>query len=216
MSISFLTVSVVCFWKTSISNCGSLLFYKRLLLYAILSGLDRCCTCNFMLIESCLTMFITTIDITFSVTRPLTHFSIKSPPPPPNFFFSLSVFEYCVQVFPYAHTSEDGAQIAHPIISQTIKSFFSFTASTATIVRNPGWGSSGCLNFVTWSATPHFGLCMEDIMWTADSEKLCWIERPCWNGVQDNWKTDIDFATKENEPVMSTEHSHSLLKYYMH
>ena len=24
------------------------------------------------------------------------------------------------------------------------------------IVRNPSWGSSGCLNFVTWSATPHF------------------------------------------------------------
>ena len=40
--------------------------------------------------------------------------------------------------------------------SRTIKSFFSFTASSATIVRNPSWGSPGCLNFVTWSATPHF------------------------------------------------------------
>ena len=32
--------------------------------------------------------------------------------------FSLwrSVFEYCVQVFPCAHTLEDGAQVAHPII----------------------------------------------------------------------------------------------------
>ena len=33
---------------------------------------------------------------------------------------------------------------------------FSFTASTATIVRNPSRGSSGCLNCVTWSATPHY------------------------------------------------------------
>ena len=63
MSIPFLTVNVVCFWKTSISNSDSLLFYKRLLLYAVLSDLDRYCTCNFTLIESCLTMFITTTDM---------------------------------------------------------------------------------------------------------------------------------------------------------
>ena len=43
MAITFLTVNVVCFWKTGISD--SLLFYTRLLLYAVLSGLDSCCTC---------------------------------------------------------------------------------------------------------------------------------------------------------------------------
>ena len=72
MPITFLTVSVVCFWKTSISKSDLLLFCKRLLLYAILSGLDRCCTCNFTLIESCLTVFITTIDMApwpFSINR---------------------------------------------------------------------------------------------------------------------------------------------------
>ena len=48
--------------KKGSSVCyDSLLFYKRLLLYAILSSLDRCCTSNFTLIESCLTLFITTI-----------------------------------------------------------------------------------------------------------------------------------------------------------
>ena len=49
--------SSVCYKLKGSSVCyDSLLFYKRLLLYAILSSLDRCCTSNFTLIESCLTV----------------------------------------------------------------------------------------------------------------------------------------------------------------
>ena len=70
MSITFLTVNVVCFWKTGISD--SLLLYTRLLQYAVLSGLDSCCTCNFTLIESCLSMFITPWP--FSVNHSLSLF----------------------------------------------------------------------------------------------------------------------------------------------
>ena len=154
MSITFLTVSVVYFWKTSVSNSDSLLFYERLFLYPILSGLDRCCTCNFMLIKSCLTISITTVDM-----APWPFFLVNlslSLPLPLSLIPWRTVFEYCVQVFPCVHTLEDGAQAAHPVIFPDNQVFLSFTASTATIVRNPSWGSSGCLTFVTWSATPHF------------------------------------------------------------
>ena len=36
MSITFLTVNVVCFWKTSVSNSDSLLFHKNVPQYSIL------------------------------------------------------------------------------------------------------------------------------------------------------------------------------------
>ena len=67
-----------------------------------------------------------------------------------------SAFEYYVQVFPCVHTLEDGAQVAHPIIfpeSQVFRFFYCFNCHDS---ENPSRGSSGCLHFVTWSATPHF------------------------------------------------------------
>ena len=101
----------------------SLLFYKRFLLYAIPSGLDRCCTSNFTLIESCLTMFITTTDMApwpFSINHSLSLCLCLSLIP------WRSVFEYCVQVFPCVHTLEDGAQVAHPIMFQDNQVFLFF------------------------------------------------------------------------------------------
>ena len=147
MSITFLTVNVVCFWKTSISNSDSILFYKRLLLYAVPSGLDRCCTCN--LIESCLTMFITTV--TDMVPWP---FSI-------NHCLSLSlwrsVFEYGVQVFPCVRTLEDCAQVASPIIVPDIQIFLFFYCFNYHDSEKSKLGVFSFLfYFVTWSATAHF------------------------------------------------------------
>ena len=130
-SITILTVNVICFQKTSISNSDSLLFYKRLLQYSVLSGLDRCCTCNFTLIESCLTMFITTIDM-----APWSFFFFLI-----NYSLSLilwrSVFEYCV--FPCVHTLEDGAQVAHPVIflaNQVFLFFYCFNCNDSENFNN--------------------------------------------------------------------------------
>ena len=68
MSITFLTVNVVCFWKTSVSNSDSLLFHKRshsTQYYLVWTDVAPATT----LIESCWTMFITTIDDSTPVSQ---------------------------------------------------------------------------------------------------------------------------------------------------
>ena len=152
-------------------------FPQKVPQYSILSGLDRCCTCNSTLIKSCWTVFITTIDMApwsflinyffFSLSLSLSLFisllslslSLSL-----SFFEDLSlstVFKSFLVFIPLKMVPKLHIQY----FSRTIKSFFSFTASTATIVRNPSWGSSGCLNFVTWSATPTFCCFFQFCVW---------------------------------------------------
>ena len=77
---------------------------------------------------------------------------------------SFPVLVFCV------HTLKDGSQIAHAVFFTQSSLSFSFTAaSTATIVRYLSWGSSGCGNFVSWSAT-HFGF----VILPAGLKVCCW------------------------------------------
>ena len=55
-----------------------------------------------------------------------------------------SAFEYCAQVFPCVHIPLKMVPRLHPISFPQIRSFFSFTALTATIVRNPSWMRTFC------------------------------------------------------------------------
>ena len=157
MSIIFLTVSVIYFWKTSVFNL--LLFYKRLLQYSMLSGLDRCCTCNFTLIKSCLTMFIITIDM--APWSFLINYSLSL-----SLCLSLShSLKYCVQVFPCVRTLEDGAQVAHPVIFPDNQVFLFFYCFNCHNSEKSKLGVFRVLKFCYMVSHPTFCCFFQFCLW---------------------------------------------------